>query len=255
MINVDQLVWTIDLEPAQGATAVVIDFPFSDQPDDFVNELAVDESIGLSVDWAAAVTPVQQQGTCASAWAFSAAGAVEAAHLISGHTLVKLSDQQPLDCVTNADNDRYNGCVGNTPYAALDYWKANNAILDADYPYTSANHSDDSPESSCLNDSTRKTRIKVKSYHVIGSKTEEGKFKLADGDQIKTALANIGPIQVSVQADTSGHWKQFIGGCVFDCPDCPTGRLNHSVLLVGYGVEKGTEYFLVKNSWGTGWGD
>ena len=168
-----------------------------------------------------------------------------------------MSDQQPVDCVKNADNDRYNGCIGNTPYAALDYWKANNAILDSDYPYTSADYTDDSPESECLNDSSRKTRIKVKSYHFIGNKTEEGKLQLADGDQIKTALSNIGPIQVSVQVDSfaSGHWKHYTGGCVFDCPDCPSGRLNHSVLLVGYGIDKGTEYFLVKNSWGTNWGD
>ena len=87
MIANDAPAWSIDLAPEQGSTNIVIDFPFADQADDFVNGSTLEavEKSGTpkeAVDWRVdgAVTPVQQQGTCASSWAISASGAIEAAH-------------------------------------------------------------------------------------------------------------------------------------------------------------------------------
>ena len=55
-----------------------------------------------------------------------------------------MSDQQPVACVKNPDNDKYNGCIGNSQYAALDYWKENNVILADDYPYAAFDYTDES---------------------------------------------------------------------------------------------------------------
>ena len=46
----------------------------------------------------------------------------------------------------------------------------------------------------------------------------------------------------------------FIAGVYYD-PACSSSELNHSVLVVGYGTDGGSDYWLVKNSWDTAWGD
>ena len=69
--------------------------------------------------------------------------------------------------------------------------------------------------------------------------------------QLKAALQQ-GPVAVALQAS---HlvFTHYSGGIITD-HDCGV-KINHGALAVGYGFENGLEYFLVKNSWGTQWGD
>jgi len=70
-------------------------------------------------------------------------------------------------------------------------------------------------------------------------------------DQLKAAIAK-GPVSVTIEADTS-VFQMYTGG-VLDSIRCGTS-LDHAVAAVGYGTEGGVEYFLVRNSWGTSWGE
>jgi len=65
------------------------------------------------------------------------------------------------------------------------------------------------------------------------------------------AVATIGPISVSVDASTWSFYSSGIfNGCSTVNPD-----INHAVQLVGYGTDAGTDYWLVRNSWGSSWGE
>ena len=71
-----------------------------------------------------------------------------------------------------------------------------------------------------------------------------------DPVQLATAVVNQ-PVSVGVDAGSMG-FKFYKKGIITKY--CPDG-IDHAVLVVGYGTEKGQDYWLVKNSWGEKWGE
>ena len=197
------------------------------------------DALPESVNWveAGAVTGVKNQGSCGSCWSFSTTGAMEGAHYVATGELLSFSEQQLVDCATGIYLNM--GCNGGNPLWAYRYLKSHFAELESEYPYTSGN-GDDSTD--CLYDSHSKTAVEVQASASVTSE---------DRDQMKAALAQQ-PLAVLVEADKMAFQTYRSGVLTSDA--CGT-QLDHAVLAVGYGTEDGQDYWLVKNSWDTTWGD
>jgi len=192
------------------------------------------DSVGVpsSVNWvtAGAVTPVKDQGQCGSCWTFSSTGALEGAYYNSTGNLWSFAEQELVDCVKTCF-----GCNGGNQSLAFNYLKHHYAYLEANYPYTAK-------DGTCTYNEAAATNVMVSSMVEVTP---------SDADALKAAVA-IGPTSVSIEADTF-VFQSYTSG-VLDSTACGTA-LDHAVLAAGYGTENGQEYWLVKNSWGTGWGE
>ncbi|UYV65105.1 hypothetical protein LAZ67_3003141 [Cordylochernes scorpioides] len=188
-----------------------------------------------SVDWRQKgyVTQVKYQASCGSCWAYSATGTLEGQHYRITGKLVSLSEQNLVDC-SNPEGNK--GCSGGLPIYAYNYVIKNGGIDTEDsYPY-------EAEEGECRY-SAENIGATCTGYMNIPSKNEEA---------LKEAVATIGPISVGINAQAS--FVAYSEG-IYNEPYCSSTALNHGVLVVGYGSENGIDYWIVKNSWSTLWGE
>eukprot|EP01111_Echinosteliopsis_oligospora_P011254 TRINITY_DN366_c0_g1_i1.p1 TRINITY_DN366_c0_g1~~TRINITY_DN366_c0_g1_i1.p1 ORF type:complete len:339 (-),score=93.48 TRINITY_DN366_c0_g1_i1:89-1084(-) len=202
-------------------------------PKPFVQAPNVSVPFGDVINWAAngAVTPPKNQGQCGSCWSFSTTGAVEGLNQIYTGNLISLSEQNLIDCSGNYGTQ---GCNGAWPYEAMQYIIANNGIdTESSYPYTAA-------QGSCQFNSAN-TGASMKNYQQLNQGDE--------GDLQNNILKQ----PVSVCIDASHQSFQLYSSGIYSESACSTSNLDHAVLAIGYGSNNG-DYYIVKNSWGTGWG-
>lgn len=186
-----------------------------------------------AVNWTAegVVTPVKDQGQCGSCWAFSTTGSVEAAYAIAQKTTpVSLSEQELVDCATAEGNQ---GCNGGLMDYAFEYIISNKGLCkESAYTYKAK-------DGTCVK-SKCTSAVTITGYKDVPAKDEL---------QLQAAVAQQ-PVSVAVDAQ-GADWQFYSGGVIGK--GCGT-ELDHGVLAVGYGTLNGTPYWIVKNSWGPGWG-
>ena len=193
-------------------------------------------SLPTSVDWRTkgAVTPVKDQGQCGSCWSFSATGAMEGAWAIGKGSLVSLSEQELVDCA----GIRYGsqGCNGGQMNGAFNFAMDKGICTESAYPYFSG---DTQTAGTCA---TCDSAVTVKACYSV---------KANDQMALKEAVSK-GPVAIAIEADTR-YFQSYASG-ILTSATCGT-TLDHGVLIVGYGTDSGQDYWLVKNSWSTTWGD
>lgn len=183
-----------------------------------------------SVDWRAlgAVTTPKLQGACGACYAFTSMGALEGKHKIVNGTLYEFSVQQAIDCSYGSGFN--NGCAGGSPYFVWEYTYRHKYLCTSDeYPYID--------DLGTCDDS----KCKIKNIQASSGLVQ-------DNEESLKSIVSEQPVAISIQADNLQHYK----GGIYDGP-C-YGKINHAVLIVGYGTENGTDYWIIKNSWGTKWG-
>jgi histolysain len=192
----------------------------------------VNRKAASSVDWRSQgkVTPIRDQAQCGSCYSFSSIGALESRYLIakgSSDTSLDLSEQQIVDCSSN------NGCNGGSLEKSYMYVKQHGSTTEQSYPYTAV-------QGQCKSFTPK---VKITGYSQVKPAGSEDSLVLAIEE---------GPVAVCI--DASHISFQLYNGGVYDEPKC-TQKITHGVIAVGYGAENGQDYYLVKNSWGTSWGE
>ena len=187
-----------------------------------------------SVNWVTAgmTTPVKDQGSCGSCWTFATMETVESANAIAGQGLPVLAEQQLVDCVTADD-----GCGGGMTYDAYTYLMTAYAYNEDSWPYTAT-------DGTCTYSEADASSVILDTYVCVEPQSPEG---------MKPAVA-LKPVAISIDAG-SDVFHNYSGG-VLDSDECGIST-NHAVAIVGYGTDEasGLEYWLVRNSWGTSWGE
>ncbi|KAK1413827.1 hypothetical protein QVD17_29563 [Tagetes erecta] len=201
------------------------------------NHKLTDHILPPTQDWreAGIVSPVKSQGACGSCWTFSTTGALEAAYAQAYGKSVSLSEQQLVDCAGDFNNS---GCKGGLPSHAYEYIMYNGGLDSEEaYPYTGK-------DGSLCKYSKDKVAVQVVDVVNITQGAE---------DELKHAVGVVRPVSVAFQVVPP--FSLYTGG-VFTSDKCGNSpmNVNHAVVAVGYGVENGVPYWLIKNSWGPNWG-
>merc|ERR1711998_18584 len=240
-IDVDEVEWA-----DEDMCAACVSFPgFKDyttdnRPSDF--------------DWRdlGAVTSVKNQKYCGSCWTFSTAADIEGTHYLATGDLVSFSEQQIVAC------DSY-------MYGAMQYIaKAGGIISDALYPYKGImmDYSGDTPTcdkplvSTTLEDDNSTAMAHIESWQFVAMGEEYE-------DLMATVMLKNGPLSIAINAIGMDYYVHGITGCetiagadyceagaIADTYPCDPESLDHGVLIVAYGEQDDTKYWVIKEQLG-----
>lgn len=175
------------------------------------------------------VTPVKNQGGCGSCWAFSATEVFESHYAIATGTTKEFAPQAFVNCVQNPQEcGGTGGCEGATMELAFNLTTVMGMPLESDLPYKGR-------DQTCT------------SYTAAAKATGYVKIPENDPDALETAIATKGPVSVTVAA----NWGMYGGGVFSGGCRSSSCDLDHGVVAVGYSKD----YWIVRNSWGSGWGE
>ncbi|XP_035233298.1 cathepsin B-like isoform X2 [Stegodyphus dumicola] len=210
------------------------------------------------------ISEIRDQGSCGSCWAFGAVEAMSDRHCIhsNGKVKVQLSAEDLLTCCSSCGM----GCDGGFPASAWEFWVDKGIVTGGLYdshvgcqPYTIAScehHTTGSlPPCGDIVDTPQCVHVCEKGYNVSYRDDKFfGKRSYSiesDAAQIQAELYKSGPVEAAftVYSDfvnyKSGVYQHVAG----------EEMGGHAVRILGWGVENGTPYWLVANSWNTDWGD
>lgn len=195
------------------------------------NDLRARRDLPAMFDWrwkAEGLQPIRNQKSCGSCWAFSITATLEALVKIQTGKIVDLAEQTLVStCESGGD-------CGGGYFTAFNYVKNPGLPDEAQDPYLAKN-------SSCK--SGLKVAEKAVSWAYVGSRD-----RAPTTEQIKTALMKYGPLSVGVCAN--GSFSSYKSGVFNSCSSC---GVNHMVNIEGWNDEG--QYWIMRNSWGTDWGE
>jgi len=188
-----------------------------------------------SFDWRTQnkLTPIKDQGQCGSCWAFSCTESIESVYMIAkgmtGSQMPPLAPQQIVDC------DRGDGgCNGGDLPTCYAYVKSAGLEKNSDYPYHARNQQCQAVAS--------KDYLRISGFKYVIPRGSNSEPNMA------SYLAASSPISIIVDAS---RWSFYKSG-VLMASQCGHS-LDHAVQAVGY--DTGAGYWIVRNSWGTSWGE
>jgi len=198
-----------------------------------------------NVDWRdeGVVSPVKDQGHCGSCWAFASVATIESHAAINSGSMKTLSTQQLVSCIPNPYTcGGVGGCGGAISELAFNYVQLYGISSEFKYPYE-AYYSGETGE--CEYNAVRPTsEVDLDGYI---------KLPANDYNSLLHAVATVGPIAVAVDASA---WHNYESGIYNGCSYSDNIDVNHVVVLVGYGTDEELgDYWLIRNSWGTGYGE
>lgn len=179
------------------------------------------------------LSPVKNQESCGSCWAFSTTTSLETFMRKHNFSVERLSEQELVDC-----SKKNEGCNGGLMDLAYDYIIERGGLSsNENYPYMSKQNE------FCLHNISRENGSNMSEYsYIIPESIADMKYSV---------LQN--PVAIALDADNI--YFRFYKDGVIDLPVNASRSLNHAVLLVGYDHDEKGMYWIIQNSWGTQWGD
>lgn len=189
------------------------------------------------------VTPVKDQhvggAPCGCCYAFGGMAGVEAANSLYTGQLTTLSEQEIVDC----DELDY-GCDGGDFSNVFEWVARHGAVSDQAWPYKAQETSCRAKERRMMH---RDVAVTIDGFVNVPKHNETA---------LMQAVAHTPTVVAVCCGDFLDQWHLYKSGIMGDAVQC-TRPLDHSVLAVGYDTdpETGEQYWLIKNSWGTSWGE